>query len=336
MANTLLNLRKDPYTIEYLATQNDYKYQKVIEDYKLSDVIKWKDTIVREGSEYFTKSKYKYKRIIAIGDIHGDYEKLKNVLRHAKLIDKNNKWIATDTALVQVGDLTDRGAGFKKIMELLKKLRDEAKKKKSAVFMLLGNHELFDMQAGYFVLQKSDFDAFGGYLERERALSMDDMYGQLLRKEMNVTMLIDDNLFVHAGLRYKYAKKGIDELNKRAHDILTNVPSFDELLDDYYNKDKTHPLYSDYVFDMIDGPLWTDFFSSAPSDEVCEELEKVLKVTKAKRMIVGHTIQDYGRIRTNCHKKLIFIDIALSNCIGDYFGYLEILNDKKQIWTRYE
>jgi len=31
---------------------------------------------------------------------------------------------------------------------------------------------------------------------------------------------------------------------------------------------------------MNDGPLWTRFYNEKPEEEVCEELEKVLKVTK--------------------------------------------------------
>jgi len=53
-------------------------------------------------------------------------------------------------------------------------------------------------------------------------------------------------------------------------------------------------------------------------------------------MIVGHTVQEYGKVKTRCNNKIILIDLGLSNCIGNYFGYLEILNDKKEIWTRYE
>jgi len=65
--------------------------------------------------------------------------------------------------------------------------------------MLLGNHELYDLQGGYFVLSKKDIDKFGGIMEREKAISMDGKYGKLLRKELNTTMVVDDNLFVHAG-----------------------------------------------------------------------------------------------------------------------------------------
>jgi len=52
-------------------------------------------------------------------------------------------------------------------------------------------------------------------------------------------------------------------------------------------------------------------------------------------MIVGHAIQEFGQIRTRCNEKLILIDVALSECLGDFFGYVEILNDKREIWARY-
>ncbi|ORX80231.1 Metallo-dependent phosphatase [Anaeromyces robustus] len=303
---------------------------------KLPEAIQWKDTLISKGKEQFPRKKYKYRRIVALGDIHGDYNKLESILRHAKLIDKNNDWIGTDSILVQIGDLTDRGPNFKDVVELFIKIRKQAQKKGGIVYMLLGNHELYDMQAGYFMILKSDFDSFGGYLEREKAISMEGKYGELLRKEMNLTMVVDDNLFVHSFLNYRFAKRGLNELNKHVKDILSNVPSFDELLEDYYNQNKTHPIYTDPIFDMTNGPLWSREYIDIPEEEVCEELEKVLKIAKSKRMIIGHTVQEYGKIQTKCQDKLILIDLGLSTCLGNYFGYLEILNNKREIWARYQ
>lgn len=48
------------------------------------------------------------KRIIAIGDIHGDYKVMIKCLHIADLINHNNKWIGHDTYVVFVGDLNDR------------------------------------------------------------------------------------------------------------------------------------------------------------------------------------------------------------------------------------
>jgi len=52
-------------------------------------------------------------------------------------------------------------------------------------------------------------------------------------------------------------------------------------------------------------------------------------------MVIGHTIQHYGEMQTRCNDKLIIIDIGMSSCYGGFFGYLEILNDKNEIWFRY-
>jgi len=38
---------------------------------------------------------------------------------------------------------------------------------------------------------------------------------------------------------------------------------------------------------------------------------------------------------TRCIDKLILVDVGMSGCFGGYFGYLEMLNDKSEIWLRY-
>jgi hypothetical protein len=48
------------------------------------------------------------KRIVAIGDIHGDFEALLHILYDSQVIDKSGNWIAIDTFLVQTGDIFDK------------------------------------------------------------------------------------------------------------------------------------------------------------------------------------------------------------------------------------
>ena len=51
----------------------------------------------------------KQKRVVSIGDIHGDWRALVYCLSAAKVIDENTgKWIGKDTYVVQLGDCTDR------------------------------------------------------------------------------------------------------------------------------------------------------------------------------------------------------------------------------------
>jgi hypothetical protein len=108
-------------------------------------------------------------RIIAFGDLHGDWELTVHLLQLAKLVklDSNGTphWDANppNTILVQVGDLVDRcrpdlnhncqsnHTTFEdedsdlRIMHLFSSLRDEAQKVGGDVYRLLGNHELMNV-----------------------------------------------------------------------------------------------------------------------------------------------------------------------------------------------
>jgi hypothetical protein len=50
-----------------------------------------------------------HKRIVVIGDMHGDIRRFKNILIDAKIINNNLEWIAEppETIIVQLGDQVD-------------------------------------------------------------------------------------------------------------------------------------------------------------------------------------------------------------------------------------
>jgi hypothetical protein len=80
-------------------------------------------------------------KIIAVGDIHGDYDAFIEILKGTELIDKKLHWTGGKTHLVQIGDVLDRGDYAKEIFDLLMKLETEAEKAGGKVHMLIGNHE---------------------------------------------------------------------------------------------------------------------------------------------------------------------------------------------------
>lgn len=84
-------------------------------------------------------------RVVAIGDIHGEYEGLVSILGEAGLVDEQQHWIGGDTTLVQTGDFVDRGAGVRKVMDLLMRLQTEAPAQGGNVVVLLGNHEAMNL-----------------------------------------------------------------------------------------------------------------------------------------------------------------------------------------------
>ena len=104
-------------------------------------------------------------RIIAMGDVHGDYDLAIKFFKIAKLIDDKLNWIASplNTIVVQVGDQIDscrfqRGYDCNKekkfddlhsdinVLQFFEDMHKKASKYGGAVYSLIGNHELMNAQ----------------------------------------------------------------------------------------------------------------------------------------------------------------------------------------------
>ena len=59
-------------------------------------------------------------RIVAIGDLEGDYAKFTDMLRTSGLIDTQNNWTGGTAHLVQLGDIPDRGDNTRMVLDLLR------------------------------------------------------------------------------------------------------------------------------------------------------------------------------------------------------------------------
>jgi len=287
------------------------------------------NTLLFKNENSLKKKDRKYNRIVAVGDIHGDYNQFIKILKHAKLIDKNKNWIGKNSILVQMGDLVDRGVDSKKVLDLMIKLKKQSKQNgHGKVYSILGNHELNRLSGIFTFSLINDMMSFGSIEQHRKAFALHTKYGNFLRKEMEPVVIVDDILFTHAGLISEYADLGISQLNKKIHDILIDAP---------YNitSESTHPLLTDPMI-INNGPMWTRFFSlKEENQDVCEELSKVLKTTKTTRMVIGHDVQKNGKINSLCDNQLIMIDIGLTKQYGQHFGYLEIKRDKNEFWEIY-
>lgn len=84
-------------------------------------------------------------RIVAVGDLHGDYDAWLTIARAAGLVDASGHWAGGKTILVQMGDVTDRWADSLKIVRSLQQLQKEAPRKGGKVLVVLGNHEAMNL-----------------------------------------------------------------------------------------------------------------------------------------------------------------------------------------------
>jgi hypothetical protein len=88
-------------------------------------------------------------RVVAIGDIHGSYDGLVSILQRAGLVNDELRWAGGQTTFVQTGDIFDRGAEVRKVLDLLMRLETEAAEAGGEVIVLIGNHEGMNLTGFY-------------------------------------------------------------------------------------------------------------------------------------------------------------------------------------------
>ena len=267
-------------------------------------------------------------RIVAIGDLHGDLDATRRVLRLAGAIDEKDHWIGGKLVLVQTGDQIDRGNQEQAILDLFVRLAKEAADAGGAVHALNGNHEL--MNAGLdlrYVTPEgfADFDdvvppgkpdsLLLGFEEAKRArvtaFRPGGVYARVLSGR-NTIVIIGRNVFVHGGVRPAHVDYGIEKINAEVRSWLAGESPRPEFVD------------------SRNGPTWTRLYSSDPDTAACDTLTQVLERLSASRMIVGHTIQE-GGILSFCDGKLWGIDVGMSAFSGGKPQALEIVGDTVRV-----
>lgn len=99
-------------------------------------------------------------RIVAIGDIHGDFNAWRTIAQSAGLMDANGHWAGGTTIFVQTGDVPDRGPDTLKIIADLQRLQKEAPKAGGKVYALLGNHEVMNVTGDLRYVSPAEYAAF--------------------------------------------------------------------------------------------------------------------------------------------------------------------------------
>ena len=110
-------------------------------------------------------------RIIAIADIHGDFEAFTGLLRQTGLVDPNLQWIGDGATLIQTGDYTDRGPEARRVMDLLMSLEQSAPKNGGRAIILIGNHEMMNMTGQLTNVTEADYASFTDSRSRRRRRS---------------------------------------------------------------------------------------------------------------------------------------------------------------------
>ncbi|CAG9312915.1 unnamed protein product [Blepharisma stoltei] len=227
-------------------------------------------------------------RIIAIGDLHGDYRAFLDILDFTD-------WRDGDT-LIQLGDLLDKGDEAKNLLDYFVKNHNRRVK------LLLGNHEELNLVQNFKYATDKDTQAFGGLSKRKELFMERDHYGSFLINR-NLAEKIGDIVFVHGGISEEILTKfgSIEEINRASRD----------------NPPDRNVLWSK------GGPMWFGKYAREQEKWICDELKFVLKKLDAKFMVMGHF--EYKEITMRCSGKAIFIDTGISKAVNGIKSAIEIL-----------
>lgn len=119
-------------------------------------------------------------RIVAVGDVHGDFDRLVELLRTAKVIDAKNAWNGGNTHLVLIGDFLDRGRDSRKVMDLLIDLQPQAREAGGWVHAIIGNHEAMNVYGDLRFVSRDEFDS---YRTPESEALREKLYETVLNEE---------------------------------------------------------------------------------------------------------------------------------------------------------
>jgi hypothetical protein len=109
--------------------------------------------------------------LIAIGDVHGDFDDFIVILQHAGLIDKQDHWAGGRSTFVQTGDLIDRGPKPREVLDLMMSLEKEASKSGGRVVSLNGNHEMMNLMGDLRYVTPENYASFAQSNSEERRRS---------------------------------------------------------------------------------------------------------------------------------------------------------------------
>jgi len=258
-------------------------------------------------------------RIMAVSDIHGEYDYLVEFLRNNGIIDDGLNWSWGDGHLVIDGDIFDRGDKVSECLWLIYRLEQQATEQGGYVHYLLGNHEAMVMQGDLRYVNERYLKGIVKYSKIKYAdlFGPDMVLGRWLRTK-HTAIKINDIIFTHAGLSSEMVSRGMD-IGYINSAIRENID--DRSYKIVFNDDLKY-LYGGR------GPLWyrgliTDELYPLESDS---QLTDILSYYDSDRIVVGHTEND--QISVLYDSRVIAIDIP----VDILYGFQGLLIDNGKIY----
>lgn len=248
--------------------------------------------------------KFEAPRVVAVSDVHGDYEAMVATLTAAGVIDADGNWSGGGSALVITGDLLDRGPDSRQAMDLVMALEPQAAEAGGQVHLLLGNHEVMNLVGDLRYVADEEYAAFAddadaearakaleawladgkgtesefekryaaGFFSHRQAFRADGHYGAWLLQKP-VLVVVNDTAFTHGGLSPMVAELGLDGVNALMDDVRHYVKNLSTLIDAGLIDPAENFYDHAYALESVD--------KSAQEPDVAEALDVVVRLNES-------------------------------------------------------
>jgi hypothetical protein len=258
-----------------------------------------------------------HKRIIVIGDVHGDIRRFKNILVNANIINNDLEWIAEppETIIIQLGDQIDSlNRTTTEDWEVLKdyemiyftdNLNLIARAKGGYCISLIGNHELMNIIGDFSYVSKN---------------SSSDIRQQLFKPKGSLALILAKRplIFKIGDLIFCHAKLDIEHLNilkKYNKDIFY----INQIWKNYLENEKLNIEDKEIIDSVIIGSSGLLWNRKENNKNITSILFKELGVSY---MFLGHTSYDKILLKDN---QIWYCDTGLSRAFGKTnYQYLDI------------
>lgn len=292
-------------------------------------------------------------RIVAIGDLHGDYDNYIATLRAAGLVDRRDRWNADSTHLVQTGDIPDRGPDTKKIIEHMARLARQARRDGGRVHNLIGNHEAMNVYGDLRYVTEEEFAAFETSRSDElRQRYLDAVLDDMSSRDPDRFETLPDDFrdrwnaqrplgWVEHRLAWDPQWNPDGEMYRWVAGARVAVQINDAIfvhggISNHYCKDTlasmTERAQADLALGNPDdgsiltdqyGPLWYRGLAGVAPEAPSATVDEILRNHDAAHIVIGHTPTG-GFIWPRYAGRVIQIDTGISSAYGGNVAYLEI------------
>ena len=287
--------------------------------------------------------KYNNNRIIAIGDIHGDYYIFIELLKLAKVIDNNLNWIGKDTYVIQLGDTLDGKRpnvtldkeyinlpGEIEITKLILKLDSKAKKHGGRVISILGNHELYpfyfynDDSFNQKYVKNIDLNQYKKLYKVSRFKYYKPGVGdgaKLFGTTRPLIIQLGQFIFCHGSLNQKFLELCIkNNIKKTTNSKFVDISKLNKIVSDWLTgKTNKVPFFineSDNINPLFNRDLTEP--KTLNKKQCIDLVDSVLQYFKnGNYLVMGHS--SHKNICTLCNNTVYRTDIAVSRAFGGTF-----------------